>query len=131
VLLVVESTDVLFAVDSVPAIFGITNDPFIVFTSNVFAIMGLRALYFLLAGVMDLFRYLSYGLSAVLVFIGTKMLLATAHIWEPASWVSLLVIAGLLGVAIVASLVANRFWPEPPGAAGPSSDSTSSSATLK
>ena len=75
VLLVVESTDVLFAVDSVPAIFGITNDPFIVFTSNVFAIMGLRALYFLLAGVMEMFRYLNYGLSAMLVFIGVKMLL--------------------------------------------------------
>ena len=74
-LLVIESTDVVFAIDSVPAIFGITKEPFIVFTSNVFAIMGLRALYFLLAGVMDLFRYLSYGLSAILIFIGVKMLL--------------------------------------------------------
>ena len=74
VLLVIESTDVVFAIDSVPAIFGITKDPFIVFTSNMFAIMGLRALYFLLAGVMDLFRYLSYGLSAILIFIGVKMI---------------------------------------------------------
>lgn len=131
VLLVVESTDVLFAVDSVPAIFGITNDQFIVFTSNVFAIMGLRALYFLLAGVVDLFRYLSYGLSAVLIFIGVKMLLATAHVWKPASWVSLLVIVGLLGVAILASLIANRLWPEMPEEADPPSDSTSSSTTLK
>ena len=64
VLLVIDSTDLVFAIDSVPAIFGITNDPFIVFTSNIFAILGLRALYFLLAGVMDLFRYLNYGLSA-------------------------------------------------------------------
>ena len=75
VLMVIESTDVMFAVDSVPAIFGITKDPFIVFTSNIFAILGLRALYFLLAGVMDLFRYLNYGLSAVLGFVGCKMVL--------------------------------------------------------
>ena len=74
VLLVVESTDVLFAVDSVPAIFGITRDPFIIFTSNIFAILGLRALYFLLAGVMDTFRYLHYGLAAVLAFVGLKMI---------------------------------------------------------
>ena len=74
VLLVVESTDVIFAVDSVPAIFIITQDPFIVFTSNIFAILGLRALYFLLAGVMDLFRYLKYGLAAILVFLGLKMI---------------------------------------------------------
>ena len=74
VLLVIETTDLLFALDSVPAIIGITQEPFIVFTSNVFAIMGLRALYFLLAGVMDLFRYLNYGLSAILIFIGVKML---------------------------------------------------------
>ncbi len=80
VLLVVEGTDVLFAVDSVPAIFGITKDPFIVFTSNIFAILGLRALYFLLAGVMDMFRFLTYGLSAVLVFIGGKMV---AEYWWP------------------------------------------------
>ena len=104
VLLVIESTDVVFAVDSVPAIFGITNDRFIVFTSNVFAIMGLRALYFLLAGVMDVFRYLSYGLSAILVFIGVKMMLH--EWWKPAPWVSLVVIVGLLGAAIVASMVA-------------------------
>ena len=74
VLLVIESTDVAFAVDSVPAIFVVTHDPFIVFTSNIFAILGLRALYFLLAGVMDMFRYLKYGLSAILVFLGLKMI---------------------------------------------------------
>jgi TerC family integral membrane protein len=106
VLLVIESTDVVFAIDSVPAIFGITKVPFIVFTSNVFAIMGLRALYFLLAGVMNLFRYLSYGLSAILIFIGVKMVLHTW--WEPPHWVSLLVIVSLLGVSIVASIVAAR-----------------------
>ncbi len=123
VLLVIESTDVLFAIDSVPAIFGITTDPFIVFTSNIFAILGLRALYFLLAGVMDLFRYLNYGLASVLIFVGCKMVaefvLPTwfgivtpnaegelqVHL-HPA--ISLGVILTLLGVSIVASLVAKR-----------------------
>jgi tellurite resistance protein TerC len=106
VLLVIESTDLVFAIDSVPAIFGVTKVPFIVFTSNVFAIMGLRALYFLLAGVMNLFRYLSYGLSAVLIFIGVKMLLHS--VVELPHWVSLLVIVSLLGTSIVASLIAAR-----------------------
>jgi tellurite resistance protein TerC len=106
VLLVIESTDVVFAIDSVPAIFGITKVPFIVFTSNVFAIMGLRALYFLLAGVMNLFRYLNYGLSAILVFIGVKMVLH--QWWELPHWASLLVIALLLSLSIIASLMAAR-----------------------
>ena len=106
VLLVIESTDVVFAVDSVPAIFGITREPFIVFTSNVFAIMGLRALYFLLAGVMGLFRYLHYGLSAILIFIGVKMMLH--HWWKPEHWQSLLVIVSLLAISIVTSLIAAR-----------------------
>jgi tellurite resistance protein TerC len=123
VLLVIESTDVVFAVDSVPAIFGITREPFIVFTSNVFAIMGLRALYFLLAGVMNLFRYLHYGLSAVLIFIGAKMMLH--RWWHPEHWQSLLVILSLLAIAIVTSLIAARRErqmimdgqiPPPPGA---------------
>ena len=112
VLLVVESTDVLFAVDSVPAIIGITKDPFIVFTSNIFAILGLRALYFLLAGVMDRFAYLHYGLSAVLGFIGVKMIAEyAAHEWYGFHgkhlvpvWVSLSVIAGLLMVSMLASV---------------------------
>jgi len=106
VLLVIESTDVVFAIDSVPAIFAITQEPFIVFTSNVFAIMGLRALYFLLAGVMNLFRYLSYGLSAILIFIGVKMLLH--HWWKLPPWQSLLVIVSLLATSIIASLIAAR-----------------------
>jgi tellurite resistance protein TerC len=104
VLLVIESTDVIFAIDSVPAIFGITKEPFIVFTSNVFAIMGLRALYFLLAGVIGLFRYLHYGLSAILVFIGIKMMLHAY--WHPPHWLSLSVIVGLLATSIIASLIA-------------------------
>jgi tellurite resistance protein TerC len=106
VLLVIESTDVVFAIDSVPAIFGITKDRFIVFTSNVFAIMGLRALYFLLAGVMNIFRYLNYGLASILIFIGIKMMLH--EWWEPTPVLSLLIILGLLGTSIVASLVAAR-----------------------
>ena len=113
VLLVVEGTDVLFAVDSMPAIFGITRDPFIVFTSNIFAILGLRALYFLLAGVMDRFRYLHYGLAAVLAFVGLKMV---AEGWLPheagtesmPAWASLAVIAALLGAAVVASMLARK-----------------------
>jgi tellurite resistance protein TerC len=79
-----------------------------VFTSNIFAVMGLRALYFLLAGVMTLFRYLSYGLSAVLGFIGVKMIAKQAFGWDPGHVVSLLVIIGLLGASIVASLIAAR-----------------------
>lgn len=114
VLLVIESTDVLFAVDSVPAIFGITRDPFIVFTSNIFAILGLRALYFMLAGIMHNFRYLHYGLSSILVFVGAKMMI---EYWIPhpqgGHWitpaVSLTTIAFLLAVSIIASYVANVF----------------------
>jgi tellurite resistance protein TerC len=111
VLLVLESTDVLFAIDSVPAIFGVTRDPFIVFTSNIFAILGLRALYFLLAGVMNLFRYLHYGLAAVLTFVGAKMIAEywfDLHVFKDNPWISLVVIAVLLGVAMLASLVAQR-----------------------
>ncbi len=111
VLLVVESMDVLFAVDSVPAILGITRDAFIVFTSNVFAILGLRALYFVLAGVMDRFAYLRYGLSAVLIFIGGKMiaefwLARRPHPLRIPDGVSLAVICGLLAISMLASLLA-------------------------
>ncbi|HEX2224836.1 MAG TPA: TerC family protein [Thermoanaerobaculia bacterium] len=103
VLVVVEATDVVFAVDSIPAVFGVTRDPFIVFTSNIFAILGLRALYFLLAGLMHKFRYLSVGLGLVLVFIGAKMVLE-AWIHIPTLW-SLGVVIAILTVAIVASLL--------------------------
>lgn len=108
VLLVVEITDVTFALDSIPAIFGITRDAFIVYTSNVFAILGLRALYFLLAGVLDYFRYLSAGLALVLTFIGAKMLVEPwLHI---PVYLSLLVVALMLGLALGASLL---FRPKP------------------
>jgi tellurite resistance protein TerC len=102
VLLIVESTDLIFAVDSIPAIFAVTDDPFIVYTSNVFAILGLRSLYFLLAGVVDKFYYLKLGLSAVLVFVGIKMVMA--DIYKIPIGLSLAVIAGILTISIVASL---------------------------
>jgi tellurite resistance protein TerC len=109
VLLVMESTDVLFAVDSVPAVFGITLDPFIVFTSNIFAVLGLRALYFLLAGVMQVFFCFHYGLAAVLAFVGTNMIadyfLAPPGAHLIATWAKLLVIAALLATAILASIM--------------------------
>ncbi len=105
-LLLVEFTDLIFALDSIPAIFAITRDPFIVFTSNIFAILGLRSLYFLLAGVMDRFVYLKIGLSGVLVFVGLKM--ALIDVIKIPSMVSLLVIATILGASIGASLWVSR-----------------------
>ena len=106
VLLLIESTDVVFAVDSIPAIFAVTRDPFIVYTSNVFAILGLRSLYFLLAGSMSRFRYLKLGLSAVLVFVGAKMVLA--DVYKVPIAVSLGVIAAILAVSVIASLLRSR-----------------------
>jgi tellurite resistance protein TerC len=102
-LIMVESADLMFAVDSIPAIFAITTDPFIVYTSNVFAILGLRSLYFALAGVMERFHYLKLGLSAVLVFVGTKMLLT--DIYKIPVPVSLGVVALVLALSVVASLL--------------------------
>jgi tellurite resistance protein TerC len=106
VLVVVETTDVIFAIDSIPAIFGITLDPFIVYTSNVFAILGLRALFFLLAGVMEMFRYLRVGLSFVLCFVGLKMLLA--EFYKIPIGISLGVVGGILLVSILASMLKQR-----------------------
>ncbi len=105
VLLVVETTDVVFAVDSIPAILAISTDSFIVFSSNVFAILGLRALYFALAGVMGMFRFLRYGLSVVLAFVGVKMIVA--HFYKIPTGIALGVVAGVLGISIVASLLWN------------------------
>jgi tellurite resistance protein TerC len=113
-LLVVESTDLLFAVDSIPAIFAVTLNPFIVYTSNVCAILGLRSLYFLLAGVMDKFHYLKHGLAVVLSFVGVKMLTPELSHWltgvtyKIPITVSLTIIAGTLTVATMASLVRER-----------------------
>lgn len=106
VLLIIETTDIIFAVDSIPAILSITVDPFIVYTSNVFAILGLRALYFALAGITRLFYYLHYGLSAILVFVGVKMLLA--DIYKIPVGIALGVVAAILLVSIMASVVRPR-----------------------
>jgi tellurite resistance protein TerC len=102
VLLVVESTDLIFAVDSIPAIFAVTNDPFIVYTSNVFAILGLRSLYFLLANVIDKFQYLKIGLAFVLTFVGVKMVLV--DLYKIPVEISLGVIASILAISVLASL---------------------------
>ena len=106
ILLLVEFTDLIFAVDSIPAIYAITADPFIVFTSNVMAILGLRSLYFVLAGYLAGVRYLKVGLAGVLVFVGIKMLLVDIYKMPPL--LSLAVIASLLGAAVAASTIANR-----------------------
>jgi tellurite resistance protein TerC len=113
VLALVETTDLIFAVDSIPAIFAVTNDPFIVYSSNVFAILGLRALYFLLADVIHRFHYLKIGLSLVLIFVGTKML--ASDVYKMPVGASLAVIALVLGVATAASLI----WPRPIAAHAP------------
>jgi tellurite resistance protein TerC len=113
VLIVVETTDVMFAVDSIPAVLAITRDAFIVYTSNVFAILGLRSMYFALAGLLDYFEYLNYGLAAILVFVGSKMLLSNESLvlggirlhYKIPIGVSLGVVAGLLALSIIASLL--------------------------
>jgi len=105
VLLVIGPTDLVFAIDSIPAIFAITLDPFIVYTSNAFAILGLRALYFAIAGLIPMFYYLHYGLAAILVFVGVKMLLV--DLYEIPIGIALGVIAGILALAIVTSIL----WP--------------------
>ena len=120
-LIMVETTDLIFAVDSIPAIFGITTDAFIVFTSNVFAILGLRSLYFVLVGLLRHFCYLKYGLALVLVFIGFKMLIV---LWEGRpGWLNfgenhdmvLIIVGAILGLSIVASLLASKKEPEETG----------------
>jgi tellurite resistance protein TerC len=111
VLLLIEWTDVVFAVDSIPAIFAITTDPFIVFTSNIFAILGLRSLFFLLQGVIGRFHLLKPALAAVLLFVGGKMLLL--DVVKVPIGISLGVIAGLIGAGVVASLVVPRRQPTP------------------
>ena len=103
VLLIIESTDVIFALDSIPATLSVTKNAFIAYTSNIFAILGLRSLYFAFSGVIRLFRYLSHALAFVLIFIGSKMLFA--HFYEISTGVSLLVVLGAIGISIVFSLL--------------------------
>jgi tellurite resistance protein TerC len=107
VLLIVDTTDIIFATDSIPAIFAVTRDPFIVYTSNICAVLGLRALYFLLAGVVDKFVYLKLGLSVVLIFIGGKMLL------EPFLHLPILASLGVVGAVLGTSILASVKWPRP------------------
>jgi tellurite resistance protein TerC len=104
VLIMVETTDLIFAVDSIPAIFAVTNNAYVVFTSNIFAILGLRSLYFVLAGAIGYFRFLKTGLSIVLLFIGTKMLAHTKFSISPTA--SLYIVCSIIFVSIVASLIA-------------------------
>jgi tellurite resistance protein TerC len=106
VLIAIEATDVVFAVDSIPAVFAITTDPFIVYTSNIFAILGLRSMYFLLAGVLDKFHYLKIGLAFVLLFVGLKMVIVDWY--KIPIGLSLGVIGGVLGLSVIASMV----WPK-------------------
>ena len=106
VLIAIEATDVVFAVDSIPAIFAITTDPFIVYTSNIFAILGLRAMYFLLAGIIDKFHYLKYGLAVVLLFVGVKMVIAEWY------HVPIGVSLGVIATVLTASVLASVIWPK-------------------
>ncbi|MFE4720279.1 TerC family protein, partial [Streptomyces sp. NPDC056728] len=113
VMLAIGTTDVLFAMDSIPAIFGLTQDPYIVFTANAFALMGLRQLYFLIGGLLRKLVYLSYGLSVILGFIGVKLVLhalheSGVHVPEISIPVSLAVICGVLAITTIASLIASK-----------------------
>jgi tellurite resistance protein TerC len=118
----VETTDLIFAVDSIPAIFAVTTKPFIVFTSNVFAILGLRSLYFVLAGAIGYFRFLKVGLSIVLVYIGAKMLVVPW--WRVPTTLSLALVAGIITISILASVVLARRQHKKPGDSGPASGET-------
>ncbi len=106
VLIVIETSDVIFAVDSIPAVLAITDDPFIVFTSNIFAILGLRALYFAVSGIMKLFKYLNFGLSAILAFIGIKMLIS--DFYKIPIGIALSAVAGILVLSIIISILDNK-----------------------
>ncbi|WP_458683799.1 TerC family protein [Prescottella equi] len=121
VLVLVETTDIIFAVDSIPAIFAVTSEPFLVFTSNAFAILGLRAMYFMLADLMHRFVYLKLGLAVVLVWVGTKMLLL--EIYKIPTTASLAVVISVLAAAITASWIRTRSTMTPPDSAPPSTSS--------
>jgi len=111
VILAVEATDLLFAIDSIPAVLAVSRDPFVVYTSNIAAILGLRSLYFALSSVLDRFRYLHYGLGAMLAFVALKML--TAHWIEISTIWSLVIMASILGICAIASLMAPKHAPKP------------------
>jgi tellurite resistance protein TerC len=119
VLVLVEFTDLIFAMDSIPAIFAVTQDPFIVLTSNVLAILGLRALYFLLAGVADRLRYLKAGLALILAYVGFKIIIEQIDgIWHPSPLLSLGIVMGILAITVVLSLRAGPLKEDEPATAG-------------
>jgi tellurite resistance protein TerC len=120
VLLLVEFTDLVFAVDSIPAIFAITTDPFLVYTSNVFAILGLRSMYFLLNGIVHKFVYLKYGLAVILTFVGVKMVIVDFY------HVPILVSLGVIVVTLAASILASLYFPPPPPPPGEEHEKTGS-----
>jgi len=110
-LIIIEFTDLIFAVDSIPAVLAISSDTFIVYTSNVFAILGLRALYFALAGIVQYFRFLKYGLAAILIFVGVKMIISGFYKF-PVSW-SLIIIVGILAISVIGSILITEKSNEP------------------
>jgi tellurite resistance protein TerC len=115
VLLVIETTDIVFAVDSIPAILAVSTHPFIVYSSNIFAVLGLRSLYFALAGIMELFHFLHYGLAAILLFIGVKIILAKTY-EIPILW-ALIVVASILVISVILSVLfpeKSKFPTHPP-----------------
>ncbi len=126
VLIIVETTDVVFAVDSVPAVLAVSHEQFIVFSSNAFAILGLRSLYFLLGGMQDRFRYLNLGLGAILAFVGGKMLVSFFFDLHPPTWLSLVVILVVLTVTIVGSLLSDRRRGRPDDGSDPDDDRSGS-----
>jgi tellurite resistance protein TerC len=120
VLILVELTDLVFAVDSIPAIFAITTDPFLVYTSNVFAILGLRSMYFLLAGIVHKFVYLKYGLAVILTFVGVKMTIVDFY------HIPILASLGVIVVTLAASILASLYFPPPPPPPGEVHEKTGS-----
>ena len=112
VLILVETTDLAFALDSIPAVLAISHDPFIVYTSNIFAILGLRSIFFALSGIIQLFGYLQYGLSAILVFVGLKMVFS--DLFKIPVGIALAVVAGILAVSVIASLIWKPASGDPP-----------------
>lgn len=128
VLIMVETTDVVFAVDSIPAILAVSHNTFIVFSSNAFAILGLRSLYFLLNGMQDRFRYLNIGLGVILAFVGSKMLASYFLHWHPPTWTSLVVITVILTVTMLASWFSDKREGKPSAPAGSSGELASSDA---
>jgi tellurite resistance protein TerC len=123
VVVLVEFTDLVFAIDSIPAIFGVTRDPFLVFTSNIFAILGLRSLFFLLAAVVNRFHLLKYGLAVILAFVGSKMIAEGFGVH-----LEILLSLGIIVAVLIASVIASLIWPEK--AKGPPPEDTETTGSI-